>query len=164
MTAFAEVKLAVSKDCLIQFYNPHKPLYIECDALKQGIGYVLLQPDDNIPSTLKDGIPTNLRPVAYVSKSLSEAEQNYVNIEHELLGAVFAIETFKHFTYGRLTNIFTDHKCLTSLFTKCLANTSPRLSCMLLWICDYNTNVLCQKGSKKYLSDALSRSSSHNIG
>ena len=63
---------------------------------------------------------------------VSEAEQNYANIERELLGAVFAIETFKHITYGRLTNIITDHKPLTSLFTKCLANTSPRLSCMLL--------------------------------
>ena len=130
--AFAEVKLAVSKDCLIQFYDPQKPLYIECDASKQGIGCVLLQPDDNVPSSLKDGIPTNLRPVAYASKSLSEAEQNYANIEHELLGAMFAIETFKHFTYGRLTNIITDHKPLTSLFIKCLANTSPRLSHMLL--------------------------------
>ena len=86
----------MSKDCLIQFYDPQKPLYIECDALKQGIGCVLLQPYDNIPSTLKDGIPTNLRPVAYASKSLSEGEQNYANIEHELLGTVFAIETFKH--------------------------------------------------------------------
>ena len=108
--AFAEVKLAVSKDCLIQFYDPQKPLYIECDTSKQGIGCVLWQPDDKIPSMLKDGIPTNLRPVAYASKSLSEAEQNYANIEYELLGAVFAIETLKHFTYGRLTNIITDHK------------------------------------------------------
>ena len=39
--AFAEVKLAVSKDCLL-FYDPQKPLYIECDASKQGIGCVLL--------------------------------------------------------------------------------------------------------------------------
>ena len=124
----------MSKDCLIQFYDPQKPLYIECDALKQGIGCVLLQPDDNIPSTLKDGIPTNLRPVAYASKSLSEAEQSYANIERELLGAVFAIEIFKHFTYGRLPNIITDHKPLTSLFTKCLPNTSPQLSRMLLQI------------------------------
>ena len=56
---------------------------------------MLLQPDDNIPSMLKDGIPTNLRPVAYGSKSLSEAEQNYANIKCELLGTVFAIEMFK---------------------------------------------------------------------
>ena len=94
-------------------------------------------------------------------QKVSVAEQNYTNIECELL-AVFAIETFKHFTYGRLTNIITDHKPLTSLFTKCLANTSPRLSRMLLCICDCNTNVLYQKGSKMYLSDALFRLSLHN--
>ena len=72
------------------------------------------------------------------------------------------LRLFKDFTYGRLTNIITDHKPLTSLFTKCLANTSPMISHMLLRICDYNTNVLYQKGSKMYLSDALPRLSSHN--
>ena len=85
----------------------------------------MLQPDDNIASNTVDGIPSNLRPVAYAPKSLSEAEQNYANIERELLGVVFSLETFKHFTSGRQTNIITDHKPLTSLFSKCLANTSP---------------------------------------
>ena len=131
-------------------------------CVKAGNWLCVLQLYDNIQSTFKDGIPTNIRPVAYASKSLSEAQQNYANIECKLLGAVFVIEAFKHFTYGRLTNIITDHKPLTSLFTKCLANTSPRLSHMLLQIYDYNTNVLYQKGSKMYLSDALSRLSSHN--
>ena len=58
----------VSEDCLIQFYDPQKPLYIECDASKQGIGCVMLQPDDNIASNTVDGIPSNLWPVAYASK------------------------------------------------------------------------------------------------
>ena len=153
----------VSEDCLIQFYDPQKPLYIECDASKQGIGCVMLQPDDNLASNTVDGIPSNLRPVAYASKSLSEAEQNYANIERELLGVVFSLETFKHFTSGRQTNIITDCKPLTSLFSKCLANISPRLARMMLCISDYDTNVLYQKGSKMFLSDALSRLSSHNV-
>ena len=109
-----------------------------------------------------DGIPRNLRPVAYASESLSKAEQNYANIERELLGFVFSLETFKHFTSGRKTNIITDHKPLTSLFSKCLANTSPRLARMMLCICDYDANVLYQKGSKMFLSDVLSHLSSHN--
>ena len=128
--AFQDLKDMVSEDCLIRFYNPHKPLFIECDASKQGIGCVMLQPDDNLAANT-DGIPTNLRPVAYTSKSLPEAEQNYANIERELLGVVFSLETFKHFTSGRKTNIITDHKPLTSLFSKCLANTSPRLARMM---------------------------------
>ena len=41
----------------------------------------MLQPDDNIASNMVD-----LWPVAYASKSLSEAGQNYANIERELLG------------------------------------------------------------------------------
>ena len=77
---------------------------------------------------LRMGFLTNLRPVAYASKSLSEAEQNYANIERELLGTVFAIETFKHFTYGRLTNIITDHKPLTSLLLSALLTHSQVIS------------------------------------
>ena len=88
--AFQNLKDMVSEDCLIQFYNPHKPLFIECDASKQGIGCVMLQPDDNIAADMNDSIPSNLQPVAYASKSLSEAEQNYANIERELLGVVFS--------------------------------------------------------------------------
>ena len=122
----------------------------------------MLQPDDNIASNTVDGIPSNLWPVAYTSKSLSEAEQNYANIERELLGVVFSLETLKHLISDRQTNIITDHKPLTSLFSKCLANTSPRLARMMLHISDYDANVLYQKGSKMFLSDALSRLSSHN--
>ena len=145
--SFQDLKDRVSKDCLIQFYDLQKPLYIECDALKQGIGCVMLQPDDNVASNTVDGIQSNLQPVAYASKSLSEAEQNYANIERELLGVVFFLETFKHFTSGRQTNIITDHKLLTSLFSKCLANTSPRLARMMLCISDYDA-VLYQKAVK----------------
>ena len=127
--SFQDLKDRVSEDCLIQFYDPQKPLYLECDASKQGIGCVMLQLDDNI----------------------AEAEQNYANIERELLGVVFSLETFKHFTSGRQMNIITDHKPLTSLFSKCLANTSPRLARMMLRISDYDANVPYQKGSKMFL-------------
>ena len=78
--AFQDLKDMVSEDCLIQFYNPHKLFFIECDVSKQGIGCVMLQPDDNLAANTVDGTPTNLRPVAYASKILSEAEQNYANI------------------------------------------------------------------------------------
>ena len=67
---FKELKDRVSEDCLIQFYDPHKPLFVECDASKQGIGYVMLQPDDSIPGDVNHSIPSNLQPVAYASKSL----------------------------------------------------------------------------------------------
>ena len=145
---FQELKDRASKDCLIQFYDPHKPLFIECDASKQGIGCMMLQPDDNIPADVNHGIPSNLWPVAYASKSLSEAEQNYANIERELLGVVFSLETLKLFSSGRQMNIITDHKPLTSLFSKCLANTSPRLARMMLHISDLMLMSFTKKAVK----------------
>ena len=42
---------------------------------------------------------SHLKPIAYASKSLSDAETHYANIERELLVVVFCVEHFKHFTY-----------------------------------------------------------------
>lgn len=40
---FNKIKDEATHDCLLQFYNPDKPLYIEHDASKIDIGAVLLQ-------------------------------------------------------------------------------------------------------------------------
>ena len=62
----------------------------------------------------------HLRPIAYSSKSLSDAETQYSNNERELFGVVFGIQHLKHFTFSRKTHIITDHKPLLPLFQKCL--------------------------------------------
>ena len=98
----------------IQFYDASKPLYIEFDTSKKGIGAVMLQEDPIVKDASKFDIPTNLRPISYASKTLSVTESNYSNIEHELHGLLFAITYFKHFTYGRLVYVITDHKSLCS--------------------------------------------------
>ena len=50
-------------------------------------------------------IPSDLLPVAYGSKTLTDAEGRYANIECELLGVVAGIEKFHTFCYGRSTII-----------------------------------------------------------
>ena len=96
-------------------------------------------------------------PVAFASKTLTIAECNYANIEHELLGVVFGV---LHFTFGNEVNIITDHKPLVSLLKKSLASCSSRLSRLILKIVDY---PLYQPGRKMVISDALSRLSTHQI-
>ena len=89
----------------------------------------MLQQDNIVPNMAKsDEIPTNLRPISYASKTLSSTESNYLNIEHELLGFLFAVTHFEHFTYGRLVHVITDHKPLVSLFRKSFVGSSPRLT------------------------------------
>ena len=55
-------------------------------------------------------------PVIYVSKKLSQAEQNYSNIEREALAIVFVVTKVKQFLLGRRFTLQTDHKPLNYLF------------------------------------------------
>ena len=123
--AFDQIKLHVFNDMKLQFYDASKPLYMEVDRSKKVIGMVMLQEDNIMKDDSKSEIPTNLRPISYASKTLSTTESNYSNIECELLGLLFAVTHFKHFTYGRLVHIITDHKPLVSLFRKSLGIHHP---------------------------------------
>ena len=153
----------MSNDVKLNFYDSNNPLYIEVDTSKKGIGAVMLQEDSIVKNTSKCDIPNNLHHVSYASKTLSSTESNYSNIEHELLGVLFAIMHFKHFTYGHTVCVITDHKPLVSLFKKSLVDASPCLTCMLMQLLDYTSNVHYQPGERMHLSDALSCLSSHNM-
>ena len=90
--AFDQIKLHVSSDVKLQFYDASKLLYTEVDTSKKGIGAVMLQQDSIVPNTAKsDEVLTNLRPILYASKTLSSTDSNYLNIEHELLDLLFAV-------------------------------------------------------------------------
>ena len=123
--AFNLLKSKITNDCLIHSYDAKKPVFIECDSSGVGIGSVLLQPDTERVEYDRNGIPCNLRPVAYASKSLTEAEQRYANIERELLAVLFSIEHFRHFVYVWNVTIITDHKPLVAIFQKCIHNMGP---------------------------------------
>ena len=61
--------------------NVNKPLKVFCDASPNGPGACFIH-------VMPNG---DERPVAYVSCSLSYAEQNYTHIEHEKLAIVFVV-------------------------------------------------------------------------
>ena len=89
--AFNCLKEHISLDISLKFFDSTRPLYIEVDASKCGIGSVMLQPDTVVRNTSDGGIPNNLRSIVCASKSLSQTESNYSNIEHELLGVFSAV-------------------------------------------------------------------------
>ena len=160
---FDQIKLHVSNNVKLQFYDANKPLYIEVDTSKTGIGAVMLQDDSIVPNTAKsDEIPMNLRPISYASKTLSSTESNCSNIEHELLVLLFAVTHFKHFTYGRLVYVITHHKPLVLLFRKSLVDLLPRLTRMLIQLLDYTLDVRYQPGAQIHLSNAISRLLTHD--
>ena len=70
---FDQLKLHVSNDVKFNFYDCSKPLYVEVDTSKKGIGAVMLQEDSIIKNTFKCDIPNNLCPISYASKTFQQS-------------------------------------------------------------------------------------------
>ena len=89
---------------LLHYYDPSKKSVIQVDASSRGLGAALIQ----------EG-----KPIAFASKSLTETEQHFANIEQELLAVVFGCERFHTYIYGCAFEIESDHKPLGMI---CLKN------------------------------------------
>ena len=111
----AIIQMFCSNGKLLRYYR-HE---IETDTSGVAIGLALLQSDNNERESLY--------PIACGSKTLTEAETRYANIECELLGVVGALEKFNYFTFGRPVTVLTDHKPLIAIAKKSLVNAPPRL-------------------------------------
>ena len=139
---FKTVKEAIKQTTELHHFDPKKPVIIETDASKKGLGTCLIQDD---------------KPVRFASKSLTTAESNYSNIERELLAMLFAVEKFHIYTFGRTVTIHTDHEPLEPIFRKELSEVSPRLRRMLLRLTQYDLVVKYVTKKNVMVSDTLSR-------
>lgn len=122
----------------------NKEFVIQADASDHGLGAVLLQEHEGV-----------LRPVAFVSRSLTPAERNYSVTERECLAIVFALRKFDLYVDGVAFVVETDHMALTWL--KRLGEPSGRLARWALTLQRYNFTVRYRKGSTNVVADALSR-------
>ena len=117
---------------LLKYYDSNKNLCLEVDANQKAIGMALLQSVQEGSESKADGcqqnqvetnvndcekiiISNDLLPVAYGSKTLTDTESQFANIEHELLGVVARVEKFHAFCYGRSTIVLSNHKPLASI-------------------------------------------------
>ena len=142
--AFQKLKslIAEAQKRSLKFYNRNLPLTVQADASKHGLGAALLQQGE---------------PVAFASKSLSETEQRYANIERELLAVVFTCERFKTYVLGRDFTVESDHKPLEMIALKNLVAAPPRLQRMLLRLQPFSCTIKYRPGRDMLLADALSR-------
>ena len=72
---------------VLKYFDPSVEAGLQCDASRHGLGACLMQ---------------NGQPVAYGSRSLTETECNYVQMEKELLAIVFGVEKFESYLYDRV--------------------------------------------------------------
>ncbi|KAK2717023.1 hypothetical protein QYM36_007237 [Artemia franciscana] len=139
--AFSKIKSALCSN--LAYFDPKcENIEVKVDASKHGLGAVLAV-DDNV--------------VAFGSRSMSETEQRYSQIEKELLAVVFGCKHFHQYIYGRTVTITTDHKPLESILVKPISKAPPRLQRMMLSIQPYSLKCVYRPGSEIPVADTLSR-------
>jgi len=144
--AFSKVKQIITQEPgqVLAYYDPNKPLLLQTDSSRSGIGATLFQGD---------------RPIAFASKSLTSAEKNYAQIELECLGILFGLKRYHHWCYARHVMVETDHLPLIPIFKKPLHSAPARLQRMLLQMQRYDIDVKFRPGKEIPVPDTLSRKS-----
>ena len=140
--AIEKLKTVLTSSPVLQYYDVNKEVTIQADASQKGLGTCLIQEN---------------KPVAYASRSLTSAEQNYVQLEKELLAICFACQQFSQFIRGKQVNVQSDHKPLEIILKKPIAKASPRVQRMMLKLQRYNITVTYLPGKQMFLADTLSR-------
>ena len=124
------------------YYDRTKHLILQTDASEYGLGTALIQ---------------NNRPITFASKTLTDVETRYANIERECLSVVFGLEKFHTFIYGRHIIVQNDHKPLEMIQRKPIQAALPRLQCMLLKLQKYDYTIQYIPGKDMVLAVSLSR-------
>ena len=92
--------------------------------------------------------------VAYASRTLTQAEQNYSVIQRECLVIVFALKQFRHYLLGRYFTLLTDHAPLQWLAGQKMEGLLARWA---LATQEYDFTISYRKGTANSNADALSR-------
>ncbi len=140
---FTQIKKIITEAPVLKFYNPTDEVTIQCDASQYGLGACLMQ---------------NGHPIMYASRSLTNTEANFAQIEKELLAVVFGAERFESNLYGRKFIVESDHKPLKVIMKKNVLSAPKRLQRMILRLQRFDFDIAYKQGSEMFLADMLSRS------
>ena len=84
--AFNAIKAEFKQKIILPYFDRNKETILQTDASKKGFGAVILQEEQAI---------------YYASRALTSAEKNNQNLEREAQAAVWGMEKFHYFLYGR---------------------------------------------------------------
>nr|CAB3223623.1 uncharacterized protein K02A2.6-like [Phallusia mammillata] len=140
----------LSSNNVLTHFDQTLPVGIACDASYVGIGAVLFH-------RYPDG---SERPIANASKTLTDSQRNYSQIQKKALAIVYALKKFYQYLFGRKFILMTDHKPLLSLFgpnkaTPALA--ANRLARWALFLNQFSYDIVYRKTSEHQNTDVLSR-------
>jgi hypothetical protein len=143
--SFRKLKEIITSDRVLALPDYDKDFVVTCDASGYAVGASLQQEDER----------KRLRPVAFFSKKLSEAEKMWAVHEQELLSIVLALNEWCHYLIGRKFVVVTDHQSL--IYLKRQPNLSPKQVRWTILLADFEFETLYKPGRLNIVADALSR-------
>lgn len=143
-----QLKADMASDQVLALYDPEKETMVSSDASSFGLGAVLMQKQ---PSG-------EMRPVAYASRSMTETERHYAQIEKETLAITWALEHWAEFLIGMRFKVETDQKPLIPLFSTKLIDELPvRIQRFRMRLMRFDFAIAHVPGKLLYTADSLPR-------
>ncbi|RDX87721.1 Retrovirus-related Pol polyprotein, partial [Mucuna pruriens] len=93
--------------------------------------------------------------IAYASRTMDSAQQNYTTIEKELLAIVFALDKFRSYLLSSKIIVFSNHAALRYLLKK--PNAKPRLIRWMLLLQEFDLEIRDKRGVKNSVANHLNR-------
>lgn len=144
-TAYYKIIEIITKNTILSYYDPHIECVVSVDASCSGVGAVLLQ---------------NEKPIAFASKSFTESQKNWAQIEKEMNAIVYGCEKFHQYIAGKPFKVESDHKPLIPIFRKALNEIPIRLQKMRMRLQPYDIELIHKPGTELVIADMLSRNHS----
>ena len=144
--AFEEIKNRMQKPPVLSMPGRKGRFILYSDTNKIATGSTLYQ--------FQDGKP---RPIAYVSKRMSEAAKHYLITELEMCGLAINIATFSHLLRKVDFDAVVDHLAIMHIMKSKMKPATNRIKRLLEVLSSYSFNLYYIKGKDMVLSDFLSR-------
>jgi hypothetical protein len=130
---------------ILVFPDWEKTFHVHVDALAIALGAILAQRRARYLD----------HSVAFVSRKLSELEQNYNTAKREGLAMVYALQKFRHYLLGKDFKIFKDHSAMRYLVKKLVLG--GRICRWLLLFQEFDSKVIVKPGKLNVGPNHLSR-------
>lgn len=148
--AFEHAKEIISSDQVLAHFSRKLPIKLVCDGSQYGIGAAMF----HITESGEE------KPVCFVSRTLTKAEQNYSVIDREALAIYYGVKKLSHYLIGRHFTLQTDHRPLVSIFGPkqgIPVMAASRLQRWAVYLSSFDFEIQYIVGKTNYNADFLSR-------
>lgn len=150
LAAFEAMKKLATSNPVLAFYQPGRPIKVECDASGKATGGVIWQQQ-------KD---ETWKPIGFSSKTMTPTEQAYPIQDQELLAVIHSLQDNEQALWGTEFVVLTDHHALVYFNSKRLLST--RQIRWSQYLANFDITWRYRPGKENVAADALSRKTADN--